>query len=145
MVRELAFAYPLFATCLVMSIALSFTLRHTWGRLLRLPRSGDSPAAQQELHALLAATVTALFQSYPDQLSAAQHQLLRHLLVVEHQYATMPESELAKPASWQALLDTLLASVAATCSVSLPPARHLAPNPRRRSLPPCGGSFSICF
>jgi hypothetical protein len=55
-----------------------------------------------------------LFHSYPDQLTAAQHQLLRHLLVVEHQYTTMPGSTLTQPASWEAVRDTLLASVAAT-------------------------------
>ncbi|UOQ68916.1 hypothetical protein [Hymenobacter volaticus] len=97
-----------------MSMALSYKLRHTWRCLQLLPRSSASPAVQQELNSLLAATVTVLFQSYPDQLTAAQHQLLRHLLVVEHQYTIMPERALAEPSCWEAVRDTLLASVAAT-------------------------------
>ncbi|MDF7813980.1 hypothetical protein [Hymenobacter sp. YC55] len=109
-----------------MSFMLSYRLRHTWRQLQRLPRSGASPSAQQELSSLLGATVTILFQSYPDQLSEAQHQLLRQVMVIEQVYATVPEGELAEPASWQGLLDTLLASVAATFPPPLPLARPTA-------------------
>lgn len=97
-----------------MSSILSYRLRYIWRRLQCLPSLSDSPLVAQELHSLLAATVTALFQSYPDQLTDAQHQLLRHLLVVEHQYATTPETALIEPAAWETLRATLLASVAAT-------------------------------
>lgn len=119
-----------------MSIVLSYKLRYTWRCLQRLPRSGDSLVVRQELHSLLAATVTALFHSYPDQLTAAQHQLLRHLLVVEHQYATVPEGALTEPASREAVRNALLASVAATFPHSAGPS-----SPARRP----DGSFSTRF
>ena len=105
-----------------MSVPLSRTLCRTWHQLQRLPRSGESVATQPELCRLLAATVTALFQLYPDHLSPAQYQLLRQLVVLEHEVKTLLPGAPVEESTWQALHETLLAAVVATLSptVSVP-------------------------
>lgn len=105
---------------LASSHALSTTLRRSWRQLHQLADSGDPVSQHQELLSILSTTVTALFQRYPDQLSGPQHHLLRHLVILEHEYAALLPATRGECAPWQALQDTLLTAVAAAVSFVAP-------------------------